>query len=385
MMHVFLANHRAELIESCKQKVALRPQREATPEQLRNGVPVFIEQLIRTLEAEEKGKGAESLRISGGSGGEPAADTGALTEMGVSATAHGRQLLDLGFSVDQVVHDYGDLCQAITDLAVKLDAPFGVDEFRTLNRCLDNAIADAVSSFSAERDTAIANAQEIATNERLGFLIHELRNSLSTAMLATSALELGNLPVSGATGAVLKRSHSGLRTLMDAAILDLRRKSEGQTQTTFSLHDFIAEATAAAQLYAAKGDCTLVVALVSQALSITANRDRLQAALANLVQNAFKYTHPGTSVTLSAYADGDHVRIDVQDHCGGVPAAAAARMFMPFANLAENKEGLGLGLSISRQSVELDGGTLNMRNLPGEGCIFTIQLPRHESRIAALS
>lgn len=87
------------------------------------------------------------------------------------------------------------------------------------HRCLDNAIADAVSSFSAERDTAIANAQEIATNERLGFLIRELRNSLSTAMLATSALELESLPISGATGAVPKRSHSGLKTLMDAAIL----------------------------------------------------------------------------------------------------------------------------------------------------------------------
>src|SRR5690606_23773781 len=130
------------------------------------------------------------------------------------------------------------------------------------------------------------------------------------------------------------------------------RKSEGQAQTKFSLHDFIAEAAAAAQLYAARGDCTLVVAPVAQEVSITANRERLQAALANLVQNAFKYTHPGTEVTLSAYEEGDFVRIDVQDHCGGVPDAARARMFTPFANLADNKEGLGLGLSISRQSVE---------------------------------
>ena len=64
-----------------------------------------------------------------------------------SATAHGEQLLQLGYSVNQVVHDYGDLCQAITDLAVELDAPFSVDQFRTLNHCLDNAIADAVTEF----------------------------------------------------------------------------------------------------------------------------------------------------------------------------------------------------------------------------------------------
>ena len=68
----------------------------------------------------------------------------ALSEMGVSATVHGSELLALGYTVDQVVHDYGDLCQAITHLAIERDAPFSADQFCTLNRCLDNAIADAV-------------------------------------------------------------------------------------------------------------------------------------------------------------------------------------------------------------------------------------------------
>jgi hypothetical protein len=67
-----------------------------------------------------------------------------LSEIGTSAVAHGASLLGLGYTVDQVVHDYGDLCQSITDLAFERDAPFSVEEFRTLNRCLDNAIADAV-------------------------------------------------------------------------------------------------------------------------------------------------------------------------------------------------------------------------------------------------
>jgi hypothetical protein len=67
--------------------------------------------------------------------------------MGVSAATHATNLLALGSTVDQVVHDFGDLCQAITDLAFEPDAPFSVDEFRTLNRCLDNAIADALTEF----------------------------------------------------------------------------------------------------------------------------------------------------------------------------------------------------------------------------------------------
>jgi len=163
MMHVFLANNRSELIERCRAKVAQRPAREATAKQLQNGVPLFLDQLIRTLQLEQTSEPMDSRRISGPSGG-----GASLSEIGEAAAQHGRELLKLGFSVDQVVHDYGDLCQAITDLAYERDAPFLIDEFRTLNRCLDNAIADAVTEFSYQRDFAVADRQAIEMNERLG-------------------------------------------------------------------------------------------------------------------------------------------------------------------------------------------------------------------------
>jgi len=194
-MHECLRNNSDELIARCEYKVSKRPRRAATEQQQSNGVPLFLDQLTRTLEAEEANEGGESIRISGASGG----DSLALSEMGVSAAAHGKELLKLGFSVDQVVHDYGDLCQAITDLASERDAPFTIDEFRTLNRCLDNAIADAVTEFSFQRDTTIARQHDAAANERLGFLVHELRNALGTATMAVAALELGNMTVGGAT------------------------------------------------------------------------------------------------------------------------------------------------------------------------------------------
>ncbi|MEO8922847.1 MAG: hypothetical protein ABI330_08485 [Caldimonas sp.] len=90
----------------------------------------------------------------------------------MTATAHDKDLLDLGYSVDQVVHDYGDLCQAITDLAFERDAPFAVTEFRTLNRCLDNAIADAVTEFGFQRESNPAREQGAEDNQREGFLAH---------------------------------------------------------------------------------------------------------------------------------------------------------------------------------------------------------------------
>lgn len=147
MMYEFLRNNREELAARCRDKVALRPGRAATTSQMQNGVPMFLDQLVRTLMIEQSTEPMESRRISGPDGGAPA-----ISEMGTSAAQHGKVLLALGFSVDQVVHDYGDLCQAITDLAIERDAPFDVVEYQTLNRCLDNAIAEAVKEFSYQRD-----------------------------------------------------------------------------------------------------------------------------------------------------------------------------------------------------------------------------------------
>ena len=372
-MHRFLYNHRDELIERCKAKVARRPRREATAAQLANGVPIFLDQLTRTLEAQENGEVDESFRISGAAGG--GART-ALSEMGLSAAAHGKELLALGFSVDQVVHDYGDLCQAITDLAVELDAPFSVDEFRTLNRCLDNAIADAVTEFGIWRDAGVALQQTADENERLGVLVHELRNYLHTATLAFTVLESGKVPIGGATGAVLKRSLSSLATLLNLSLSQVRGTAEASQETAFPDAALVAEARNGAALDASARGCTLLVRDVDPALAISGNRERLLAALANLLQNALKFTHADSEVTLSAHAEGDHVLVDVEDHCGGLPPGAASRIFQPFVQVGDNKTGLGLGLSIARRSVEADGGVLTVRDVPGTGCVFTIKLPR---------
>ncbi|HEX6719959.1 MAG TPA: HAMP domain-containing sensor histidine kinase [Burkholderiaceae bacterium] len=374
-MHAFLSNNRDELIARCKAKVAQRPRRAATAEQLANGVPLFLEQLTKTLEAELQGDVGKSLRISGASGG----DATKLSEIGVSAAAHGKRLLELGFTVDQVVHDYGDLCQAITDLAVERDAPFSVDEFRTLNRCLDNAIADAVTEFSVQRDATVARRQSAEEHERLGVLVHELRNHLNTATLAFRALESGTLPVGGSTGGVLNRSLASLSTLLSQALTEVRLMVGTPAQTeAFSLAMFVADARNAASLYAEASGCSFAVPEVDPLIGVTGNRELLLAALVNLLQNAFKFTHPHTEVTLRAYADEDRVVVEVTDNCGGLPAGALEMMFKPFKQSGNNRNGLGLGLSIAKRSVEASGGTLRVRDVPGTGCVFTIDLPRQK-------
>jgi signal transduction histidine kinase len=372
MMHTFLANNRADLISRCKFKVARRPGRVPSEQQLSEGIPLFLDQLIRTLEAEEAGEHGESLEISGPSGG----DAHALSEMGVSAAAHGASLLGLGYTVDQVVHDYGDLCQAITDLAFERDAPFAVDEFRTLNRCLDNAIADAVLEFTTQREARVLSRHASESKERVGFLVHELRNALSTASVAVSALEFGNLSVAGATGAVLKRSLASLGLLIDRAVSEVRQGMPSDRQI-FSIASFIADAESAARLEADAAGCGLLVRPLLQDMSVRGNRPMLHAALANLLQNAFKFTHAHTEVVIHAFAFDGNALIEVHDHCGGLSLGSAEKMFAPFTQRGTDRRGLGLGLAIARHSVEADFGTLTVRDVPGTGCVFTIALPLH--------
>jgi signal transduction histidine kinase len=394
MLHDFLTANRDALIGRCREKVALRMAPKATSSELEHGIPFFLNQLIETLEAEQKVAPAKEggSEISGESGGDKANGNGerkrngkgngrdhpSTSEMGVTASLHGRELLQHGFTVDQVVHDYGDLCQAITDLAVETSAPIKVDEFRTLNRCLDNGIAGAVMEFAFQHDAVLENKTLQAMNERLGVLAHELRNLIHTATLAATAIRSGNVGPGGATAAILDRSLIGLRSLVDRTLADVRVAAGMPTRTQrMALTDFIGEVKISGALEARSRECTFSVADIDSGLAIDGDRDMLLSAVGNLLQNAFKFTGKHTNVSLTAYAAGDRVRIEVEDHCGGLPPHAAEKMFVPFMQSGSDKSGLGLGLAISRRGVEANQGVISVRDLPGSGCVFTIDLPRH--------
>ena len=373
MLYEFLNENRAELIARCRHKVKQRTASGVSERELTFGISIFLDQLIKTLWLEQGPDPAIGRKVSGPASGVPAS-----SEMGDTATRHGSELLEHGFTVEDVVHDYGDLCQAITDLAVERSAPITVDEFRTLNRCLDNAIAIAVAEFAYLHDRAASDEQFDALNKQLGAFAHELRNSLSTATLAVSVLKMGNVGITGATGAVLDRSLVGMRNLIDRSLATARLAGQLELEpTTFSLSTFITELKLSASLEADIKGCVLIVAAVDPKLLISGDRDLLLAAIGNLLQNAFKFSHARGEVSLNAYTSGDRVLIDVEDSCGGLPAGEAEKMFLPFSQLGSDKSGAGLGLWIARRSVEANGGQLSVRDLSGTGCIFTVNLPRH--------
>jgi signal transduction histidine kinase len=348
-----------------------RPEPKTTDHELSNGIPVFLDQIIETLTIEQSSDLARSELVSGLPGG------GSISEVGDRAAQHGRCLLALGFTLEQVVRDYGDVCQAVTNLAVETRAPIEVEEFRTFNRCLDNAISGAVTEYSDRQTAAVAEDNIQTLNSRLGSLAHELRNHLHVATHAIRAMKSGNVGLSGATGAILDRSLLGMRSLVDRSLADVRLTAGLSPHfQAILLAEYLGDAAASAALDPRARECQFTVMPIESDIAVFADPEMLSSAIGNLLQNAFKFTRRHSEVRLHAHLVADRVLIEVEDHCGGLPAGAAEDLLLPFVQSGEDRSGLGLGLDICRRSVEANDGVLRIRDLPGTGCIFTIDLPR---------
>ena len=370
MLHEFLTTNRKVLIDRCRVTVGGRSDPKATEDELIHGIPTFLDQLIETLKVEQGAESQSNPLTVRNARGEVASD------VGTTAALHGRDLFFQGFTVEQVVRDYGDVCQAVTNLAVETGAQISVDEFRTFNRCLDNAIAGAVTEYA--RHTPAANEDGIHLNSRVWPLAHELRNYLHTAILAVTAIKTGNVSIGGATAAVLDRSLMAMRNLVDRSLAEVRVTAGLPPRLQpVRLARFLDEVEAAASLDARARECRFRVAPVKDDIVIDADPEMLAAAIGNLLHNAFKFTIRHTEVWLRAKASETRVAIEVEDHCGGLPQGEPDKLLLPFVQSGADRSGVGLGLDICRRSVEAMNGILRIRDLPGCGCIFSIDLPRH--------
>ena len=361
MLHEFIQTHRQELIARTRRKVLERPAPGPTEEELAHGVPLFLDQLVTILRLECRSS-SEDEQPSVSSAGEAAS-----VRQQENATEHGADWLAKGFTIAQVVHDYGDICQAVTELAVERQEQITSPEFRTLNRCLDEAIASAVSEYGRLRANRV-------TEDR-GFFAHELRNKLNAAFLSFRSIQSGRVGVRGSTMSVLHRSLLGMRALVDRSLSEVRLNSGLQHQERLRVAELVEEVEIAAQLDAGERGMRLDVEPVPYGLFVHADRQLLASALSNLLQNAFKFSREAGRVWLRTRASGERVMIEIEDQCGGLPAGKADALFQPFEQAAADRSGLGLGLAISRQAIEANGGALSVTDVPGKGCIFKIDLP----------
>jgi signal transduction histidine kinase len=353
MLFEFIAAHRKTIMARTRDRVRGRSWPHVSTHEIEDGLPLFLTQLVDTLRSETTTDPSSSDGITS------------------TATQRGAELLAAGFTVAQVVHDYGDICQAITQIAIEQQAPITIEEFQTLNRCLDTAIAEAVNEHA--RLSARKRSEEEV--ERLGQAAHELRNLLNGALLAFHALKRGSVAINGNTGAVLGRSLTGLQEIVDRTLSQVRLAAGTQRPERLSVATFVDEIAATGVLHSEYRGVHFTVLTVDPGLAVDADPQLLTSAVMNLLHNALKYTPAGGNVTLGARTQAERLLVEIQDECGGIPEHKSD-LFQPFGDRrGTDRSGLGLGLSIARQAVRAHGGEIHVRNLPGKGCIFMIDLP----------
>lgn len=358
MLHEFILANRDVIIERTRERVRQRVKAASSEARLDYGIPLFLTQLVEALTR------AHAT--------DPVGDTKVPTVINDSAALHGTELLANGFTIAQVVHGYGDVCQIVTELAVESGAAISAEEFHVFNRCLDDAIAGAVTTFGKQSEHNVA----YEGTERLGVLAHELRNLLNTAVLSFDAIRRGAVGLGGSTAAMHARSLAGLRRLVEGSLAEVQLAAGAARLERITLVEFFEDIELSAAMEAESRGLKLAIELVEGDTAIDADRQLLTSAVSNLLQNAFKYSKAQGSVLLRTRLTAEHVLIEVHDECGGLPAGEAEALFRPFERGTSKKPGLGLGLVIAKKAVQANRGSLEVRNVPGTGCVFTIELPR---------
>jgi signal transduction histidine kinase len=357
-----LQEHHAAILQRSSARIRQEVGHQVTDAELADGVPVFVDQLVRVLRRD--------LDAPNEPTGSAAEDK---SEMDSTAARHGEALLRIGFTISQVVRGYGAACQVITGLLDELGVRVSAREYETLNRCLDDAIAEAVSAFEAQSGRDVAEREV----EHLGRLAHELRNALTVAMSTLQILKLDGIGFSGRAPTMLEHALVRMRDLIDRSLAEVRLRANlrpvVESIRLAEVFDYV-ETTAGPD---AKKRGLELRWEVEPALRVEADRQLLVSAVSNLVQNALKYSRRDGIIVTRAARSAAGVRVEVEDACGGLPEETLHALFEPYMQAGHDRTGLGLGLRIVQRSIDAHHGTVRVRNLAGKGCVFTIELPAH--------
>ena len=352
-------------------------------EVLRDDLPNFLSTMGRALK--ENGSGR------------PGSNAAAV------ARDHGTQRWENGWSVTELVRDYQLLRLVILEfLEENLGRPLYYREGMAVGVFIDDAIASSIARYVAHRDAHARAMEEERTraledlsrrkDEFLAILGHELRNPLApirTSIDVIRRLVDGSNPGVATSLDVLDRQSRQLGRLVDD-LLDLARISRGEFELRRSTFDMRTAGDQAVQMVEplVKGHGHRVaVATPARALMLDADPHRVTQIVANLLNNAAKYTNPGGSIRVALQVEADVALLRVSDDGIGIAPEMLARVFDLFAreqSESNERDGLGIGLALVQRLVQQHGGTITASSDgPGKGAEFVVRLPKRPSSDAS--
>ena len=309
------------------------------------------------------------------------------------AEEHGEQRWETGWSLPEVVRDYQILRLVLFEhLEETLPRALGFRESRAIDLALDEAISASVAAYFNQSETALreqADSLKEADRRKTDFmaiLAHELRNPLAPILTSIELLRLFGSKDSNINQAreIIERQTRQMVRLVDD-LLDLTRIARGKLELRRKLLDVGQAVTQAMQtvrpLLEAQGH-QLAVELPAEPIHLDADETRIVQVLVNLLSNAGKYTERGGQIRLSVSRErrdsgpsGEEAVLRVRDNGVGIEAEMLGSIFDLFTQIGRSlhqaQGGLGIGLMLVRQLVELHGGRVSVHSDgPGQGSEF---------------
>jgi signal transduction histidine kinase len=323
---------------------------------LRNAIGEYLSRLSEAL------RGSQSIEAGG---------TAAWVNV---AREHALTRVRLGFDIDQLVREFILLRRVLFDAAREERVIENDKQAERLTDLIDAAIATAVKSYVDSRDIAARRIQA----EHIGFVTHELRNPLATAMMTAARLRK-QADVAAAHGDlldVLDRSLNRIRSQIDGILLAQRLEAHEMESrpVDISLGRIMEEATQAAGL-AASEKGVVFEAHYDPEIAVHVDPGLTTSALQNVIDNAVKFTDRG-HVEVRTENHDTEVSIHVYDDCDGLSPEELKTIFEPFKRAHPGKAGTGLGLAIARRALEAQGGRISAESGGERGCHFWLTLPK---------
>jgi signal transduction histidine kinase len=324
---------------------------------LRDGIPDYLAELGRLMDIapiDEAQTTASWLRVT---------------------RDHGITRIREHFNVDQLVSEFVTLRKTIEEVAEE-EGVTSADGESALANLIDIAIAQSVHAYIDQRDYEARRVQA----ENIAFLIHELRNPLASAVQAESMLRARASPDQTKFLDILGRSHRRLGELIDS-VLHTERLEAGKVQPHYarvSLGDLVENACAVARETARRKGLSFEVRAPAEPVMIDVDVELTRSAIANVVDNAVKYTDVGGVVVVIDTDDATWT-VHVSDTGPGLSREELRTIFEPFRRGSTSKKGTGLGLAIARRAIEAQGGSIDVESPGLSGSHFWITGPRQRA------